>query len=157
MPYWQLYYHIVWSTRGREPTITLAIEPLIHDFIRVKAIGLGCIVYALNGMSDHIHLVASIPPTIAIATCIGQIKGVTTAKYNKRAQTREPIYWQEEYGIFSVDRKRLPGLIAYVEGQKQHHANNEIIVLLERDVEQSDNQINELPSAYGSIAELHDF
>jgi hypothetical protein len=33
------------------------------------------IVHAVHGMSDHVHLVATVPPTVAISRFIGQVKG----------------------------------------------------------------------------------
>jgi REP element-mobilizing transposase RayT len=48
MPYWQLFYHIVWSTKDREPLLTPDVEPIIHGFLRSKAIGLEAVVFALN-------------------------------------------------------------------------------------------------------------
>jgi hypothetical protein len=45
-----------------------------------------------------------------------------------------PFYWQEEYGVFSFDRKRLPNFIGYVERQKDHHTQGTIIPVLERDL-----------------------
>jgi putative transposase len=81
MPYWQLFYHIVWSTKNREPLLTPEAEPIIYGFLRNKALGLEANVYALNGYLDHTHLVASIPPKIAISKFVGQIKAVASVKY----------------------------------------------------------------------------
>jgi putative transposase len=132
MPYWQLFYHIVWSTKDRLPLLTSDVEALIHDLLRGKAIGLGATVFALNGALDHIHMVVAIPPKIAIAKFIGQIKAVASAKFNKSGISEVPFFWQEEYGVFSFDGKRLPNYIAYVECQKEHHAQGTIIPILER-------------------------
>ena len=38
-----------------------------------------------------------------------------------------------EYSAFSFDKKRLPYVVAYVDRQKVHHAQNELIPLLEKD------------------------
>ena len=131
MPYWQLFYHLVWSTKHREPLITPDVESIIYELLRTKAIGLGATVFAINGMSDHTHVVAAIPPKIAVARFTGQIKGVTSTKFNKMGLPHK-LYWQDEYGAFSFDAKRLPNYIAYVERQKEHHANNSTIPVLER-------------------------
>lgn len=132
MPYYQLFYHLVWATKNREPLLTPQVEPIIHNYVRTKAIGLGAIVFALNGIEDHVHVVASIPPRIAVATFVGQIKGVASTKFNKSYRDQPPFFWQEEYGAFSFDGKRLPNYIAYVERQKEHHANQRTIPILER-------------------------
>lgn len=143
MAYWQLHYHVVWTTKYREPTITPKHEEALFNFIRSKAYGLGSAVHALNGTGDHVHLVVSIPPKIAIARFVGQIKGVSSARYNEEVRENfEPrFYWQESYGIFSFDKKRLPYLVEYVRRQKEHHQENRIIPILEKDVENDDQQM----------------
>ena len=132
MSYWQLFYHIVWSTKNREPLINPSAEAEIYNLIRTKAIGLGGQVFSIGGLVEHVHVVTAIPPRIAIARFVGQIKGVTSAKYNQERSDAKKIYWQNEYGVFSFDRKRLPNVVAYVENQKQHHAENQLIPALER-------------------------
>ncbi len=122
MPYWQLFYHIVWTTKNRTPLLTPDVEPVIYGFLRAKAIGLGATLFALNGVADHVHMVAAIPPSIALSKFVGQVKGVASARFNQSGQSVTPFFWQEEYGIFSFDGKRLPNYIAYVECQKEHHA-----------------------------------
>jgi len=101
--------------------------------MRSKAIGLGGILFALNGVEDHIHMAVSIPASVAVSTFIGQVKGVASAHFNKG---RDPLAarfeWQDEYGAFSFDGKRLSNVIAYVENQKQHHAQHTTIPILER-------------------------
>ncbi|MCC6170258.1 MAG: transposase [Caldilineaceae bacterium] len=58
MPFWRLFYHLVWTTKQREPWLTPEVEPVIHDLLRAKAIGLGATVFALNGTVDHVHHIA---------------------------------------------------------------------------------------------------
>jgi len=119
--------------KKRQPLITPEIEPLIHGFMRSKAIGLGGTVFAIGGIEDHVHVVCSIPPKIAVATFIGQVKGASSAKVNQgRGDEEARFAWQEEYAVFSFDRKRLPYVVNYVEMQKQHHAEQSIIPILER-------------------------
>ena len=131
MPYWQLFYHLVWSTKNREPFLTPQVEPIVYGFIRSKTIGLGATLFALNGTEDHVHVVAAIPPAIAVAKFVGQVKGVSATKFNKGG-FGTAVQWQGEYGAFSFDGKRLQNFIAYVERQKKHHAENKIIPILER-------------------------
>ena len=148
MPYWQLFYHVVWATRNRSQFIIPDIEPIIYDSIRTKAIGLGGTVYALDGIADHVHLITSIPPTIAISTFTGMVKAVATAKFNKSGHPLAPIYWQESFGVFSFDRKRLPYFIEYVENQKIHHETGNKLSLLERIGDQEVKGIHDEPASY---------
>ena len=132
MPFWHLQYHFVWATKDLVPIIEPQAEPMIYDLIPGKAAGLGASVFAVNGMADHIHLVAAVPPRLAVADFIGQVKCTTSTRYNQGSQREMPLYWQDEYGVFSFDGKRLPNYIAYVENQKQHHAEGQLLRILER-------------------------
>jgi putative transposase len=131
MPYWQLFYHLVWSTKNRKPLLTPEAEAVVYGFIRSKVVGLGGTLFALNGAEEHVHVVTAIPPAIAVAKFVGQVKGATATRFNKGG-FGAVLYWQEEYGAFSFDGKRLPNFVAYVERQKEHHAQNRIIPILER-------------------------
>lgn len=132
MPYWRLFYHAIWATWCREPLISREVEPVVHDLLRSKAIGLGATVFALNGMEDHVHLVISVPPKLSLAGFIGKVKGATSTNFNKTGLLDRPLKWQEEYAVLSFDTKRLPQYVTYVENQKNHHARAELIPILER-------------------------
>jgi len=131
MPYWQLFYHVIWTTKQRRPLITSSVEPIIHGFLRRKAVDLGATVFALNGMADHVHLVVAIPPKISVSKFVGQVKAVASTKFNKLSSNELPFFWQKEYGVFSFDRKRLPNYVAYVRRQKEHHVQGTTIAILE--------------------------
>jgi REP element-mobilizing transposase RayT len=114
MAYGQLYYHIIWGTKYGEPIITVQIESILFDFIRSKAIGLGGFVYALNGIEDHVHMVAHIPVTIPVANFIGQIKGSSSTRINKSTDGGGHFFWQTSYSVFTISNNLVPAIINYV-------------------------------------------
>ena len=136
MPYCQLYYHLVWTTRSRTPLFTPAAEPLILDFVRWRAVGLGGAVFALSSAADHVHLVATIPPRVSVTSFINQVQSSAVAKFNRRSP-EDPLSWAEAFGALTFDGKRLPYVIAYVEQQKAHHAAGTLIPVLERTEERA--------------------
>lgn len=75
MTYWRLFYHLVWTTKRREPMITSDIEPDLYRALAHKAIEINTSVYAINGMPDHVHVVASIAPTVGIPHFVQMLKG----------------------------------------------------------------------------------
>jgi putative transposase len=137
LPYWQLFYHAVWATRNRERLLVPEAEPLAHRLIREKAVALGGVVHALNGMEDHVHLVVSIPPKLAPAFFIGQVKGASSNRLGQSRRLDCPFSWQDEYAVFSLDAKRLPYHVAYVDNQKLHHARDTVLPALERTGEEA--------------------
>ncbi len=146
MPYCQLHYHFVWRTRASEPLIVSRIESEVHGLLWKKALGIGGKVFAVNGMEDHVHVIASVPPAIAVADFVGKVKGYSSHQVNKQELADSYFRWQQEYGVFSFDRKRLPYFIAYVEGQKRHHGSGSTIRVLERTRVRAVSEIRE-PSA----------
>jgi putative transposase len=121
MPYHQLFYHIVWSTYERLPLINDHNRSAIHKAIIDKVQRLGGVVYAINSVGDHIHLVVSLPPTQALAACIGQLKGCSSHLAARLVQGAAPFRWQAEYGVISIGKGQLPQIVAYVERQQQRH------------------------------------
>jgi putative transposase len=129
MPFYRLFYHVVWTTKGRASLINEANCSVIFSAINDKVSQLGGTVYALNGMDDHVHLVCSIPTNVAVGTFIGQVKGTTSHLAGKLST--ESFTWQSEYGIISVSENQLGIVIAYVENQQRHHSTKTLNKTLE--------------------------
>jgi len=108
MPYWQLLYHLVWSTKDRQPLLTPQVEKRIHGYLTSKAVGLKGVVHAIGGTIDHVDMVVAIPPAISVSKFVGQIKGAVSTRFNKLGISDVRFKWQDEYGAFSFDAKRLP-------------------------------------------------
>ncbi len=133
MPYWRLFYHIVFGTKNREPLITPDIEKELHGYLTGKATGLGAIVYVVNGTEDHVHVVASVPPKIALSDFIGQIKGAASHHINHLPGRDGSLFdWQRGYGVLSFGEKHLDWVVDYVRHQKEHHRAGTTIAALER-------------------------
>ncbi len=131
MPYWQLYYHLVWATKRREPLIQVDLEPELYSYLRGKALSLGAIVHAIGGVADHVYVVAPIPPRIAVAAFVGQLKEASSHWVNHISGYPLRLDWQEGYGAFSLTRRALPFLGRYVLEQCRTHATGRVIPVLE--------------------------
>ena len=132
MPYWRLFYHFVWGTKRGEPFIQPAWARDLHNVIAAKATDLEAVVHAVGGIDNHVHLVVSIPPKIALSTFIGQVKGHTSHWINHSLSPDHAFAWQGEYGVVSFDATKLDRIVQYVHNQPQHHAARTLIHVLER-------------------------
>ena len=114
------------------PLITPQNRQPIYKTIAAKATELKSIAHAIGGIHDHVHLVATIPPSVSISQFIGEIKG-SSSHHASRLITGhiDPFQWQAEYGVLSVSEKNLQWIIHYVLDQEQHHANNTLNKTLE--------------------------
>lgn len=134
MSYWRLYYHLVWSTKKRLPLIKPEKETELYGYIIGKADYLGCIIHAIDGTENHIHLVASIPPSLSISQFVKKIKGSSSHHWNYIFATdSDKFYWQEGYGAFSLGSRQLETAVNYVKNQKVHHSQGTAIAALEKD------------------------
>lgn len=142
MSYRRLYYHLVWATYRRRPTITRDVERSIHRALRNKARELGVFVYAIGNIEDHIHLALSIPPTIAVAECIRHLKGASSYTVN-REHAGIDFAWQTGYGAFTFSDRAKPIVVAYVRNQKRHHRAGTTHPALERTPDDENEDYNE--------------
>jgi hypothetical protein len=109
---------------------------------------MGVTVFEVNGLPDHVHVVTTLPPKIAAAELIGQMKGFSAYMVNEKRIAQERFQWQAEYGAFSFDEKRLPFVIDYVRRQEAIHATGKTIRTLERDTEVSGSELHESLDLY---------
>ena len=136
MPYWRLYYHIVWATQGRAPLIKLEMEDAVYRIIGHKCGDEGGLAYAVNGIEDHVHVVAAVPTTIALADFVKGLKGSSSRFIHTEYEV--PFAWQVGYGIFTISERNLPTAIRYVQRQKEHHQAGTLISRLERFTSEND-------------------
>jgi len=132
MPYYQLYYHIVWATKERLPLITPELESDLHRYLRGKGLEIGGVVHAVGGVEDHVHVAVSIPPRLAVSTFIGQVKGASSHWVTHVVPVKMPFEWQEGYGVLSFGKQALPRVVEYVLNQRQRHHDRRLIQDMER-------------------------
>lgn len=134
--YTRLRYHLVFSTKNRQPFITPDIENLVYTALRRRAEDKGAAILIMNGVADHIHIVVAIPPTIAFADFMREIKTASTLSIRKMVPSLRLIFeWQDGYGAFTIDPENMQGVIAYVRNQKEHHAHHTLIERWEKSTE----------------------
>jgi putative transposase len=128
----ELYLHLVWATKWRADRLTEPWERLAYRCITQEAERLGCVVPALDGMPDHVHLVVRLPSTVSVAQLVKQIKGVSSATVNQnREEFTEPFAWQDGYSCFSISQSHLRVVISYVRRQKERHSQGKVWPLWE--------------------------
>jgi putative transposase len=153
MPFWRLYYHLIWTTKYREPLIDAGLEMRLFPYLRKKAGELGCQVFVVNGWVDHIHMVVTIPPSRSVAEVVKRLKGASSHEFME-------LTWQRGYGALSVGERHLAIAMAYVEKQKEHHQKSTTNTWLEKmDAESEqdsppDLQIRETGVGYGVWDEI---
>ena len=117
----EIYLHLVWATRNREPMLTPKIEPDVYRCINAALGELGCDLCAIGGLPDHVHVLVQVPTKCSAAQIVKLAKGASSRLINEAAHFSEALYWQEGYGVFSISLSHLKRVTAYVLDQKQRH------------------------------------
>lgn len=132
-----LTYHIVFSTKFREPFITPELRselyPCIGGIVRNK----GGALIRNGGVADHLHMVVRLRPDIALSDMVRLVKANSSKWANERGNVGgQRFAWQAGYGAFTVSPSQLPALIEYVERQEEHHRvrpfRDEYVAILEK-------------------------
>ncbi|MFU8807141.1 MAG: transposase [Bradymonadaceae bacterium] len=74
MPFTRLRYHFVTSIKGRAPWILPDVEIVIHKAMCGRAKELGGVIMLINGVEDHQHIIAAVPPNITVSSFVGEVK-----------------------------------------------------------------------------------
>jgi putative transposase len=119
--YTQILYHVVFATKGRQPVLA---ESHRDDLFRYAS---GVIKNSqrrpvwINGVKDHVHVLLSLHPTVALAGLLKNVKVASSIWIKENKVFPSFVGWQEGYGAFTYCLRDEPQLIAYLKRQEEHH------------------------------------
>ena len=122
--YSQLSLHIVFAVKHREALITPAFNKRLFSYIYGIIEGKKQKSLAVNGVSDHIHILAGVDHTVYIPDFVRDIKSDSSIFINERRLSPRHFNWQSGYGVFSHSRWERDRIIRYILNQEQHHQKN---------------------------------
>ena len=69
--YTQLFYHIVFSTKERQPLISSLLREELYKYIGGIVRGEGASLIEIGGVHDHVHLAVNLRANMAVADLRG--------------------------------------------------------------------------------------
>ena len=111
--------HCVFSTKLRRNLIPTEIQPDLWAFLGGIARKNGFKALIVGGTENHVHLLLSLPATMALAKAVQLVKGASSRWMNETR--RHDIAWQEGYGAFTIGISQKADTIAYIRSQAEHH------------------------------------
>jgi len=66
--------HVIFSTKDREPWLGSEVRPRMHAYLATVCRDLGAEFVHVGGVSDHVHIVTTLPRTVSQAQLIEEIK-----------------------------------------------------------------------------------
>lgn len=119
--YTQILYQIVYSTWNHEKTLEACNREELFKYIVVILKNKKCHLYRIGAVSDHIHIVTHLHPTVSLASLIKDVKLATTEYIKNKNLFPKFSGWQNGYGAFTYSFREKGGLIKYVKNQETHH------------------------------------
>ena len=116
-----LHYHVIFSTKNREPWISQDVEERIWKFLGGIARENGMKALLVGGMADHIHLALTLPPTQSVSKAMQLLKGGSSKWIKDALPGMRAFAWQDGYGAFGVSKSNLQEVVAYIQNQREHH------------------------------------
>jgi len=118
----QIYLHIVFSTKNREPFLhDKPFRARVHAYLAGICKGLDSPCLQVGGVADHVHVLSRLAKTIAVADLIRELKRDSTKWIKLEAPDLGEFHWQGGYGAFSISPGHVDGLIDYIKNQEEHH------------------------------------
>ena len=121
--YTQILYHIVFSTKERIPCLIEQNRERLYNYIWGIIKNKKSLLYRINGVDEHIHILSSLHPTICLSDFVKEIKACSTLWIKENNIFSDFTCWQIGYGAFTCSIKEKEVIINYIKNQKEHHKN----------------------------------
>jgi REP element-mobilizing transposase RayT len=112
-------YHIVFSTKQRTQLIPADAQPRLWNYLAGIARNHGMRTFAVGGTENHVHILLTLPPDLAIADAVRTLKSNSSRFMRESSRL---FGWQEGYGAFSVSPPQVAAVKNYIANQAAHHS-----------------------------------
>ena len=141
MSFVKIWIHLVFSTKDREPLLSIDFRYDLHKHIIQNCKEKDIFLQAINGYTDHLHCLISLGKDQTISKVSQLIKGESSFWINKNNFTADKFSWQDDYFAVSVSESQLETVINYIKNQEKHHSTKSF-----------DDEVNEFMTRYGWAA-----
>ena len=95
--------------------------PRIFQYIGGLIGNIGGIAIEVGGVCDHVHILTTLPKTMAVADFVRTIKANSSKWIRQISDYYLPFCWQDGYGAFSVSPSLIEKTVNYIRNQEKHH------------------------------------
>jgi putative transposase len=117
----QIYTHIVFHTKNNKQLIKPEIEVELYSYLGGILRNYKSNPIQIGGTSDHIHILCTLPKTMAPADLLEEVKKSSSKWIKTKGSGYQNFYWQDGYGGFSVSYSGVEAVKKYILTQKEHH------------------------------------
>jgi REP element-mobilizing transposase RayT len=131
-----VYVHITFSTKHRNPFIDDTIKHELWTYLGGICKKLECYPIRVGGYNDHIHICCTLSKKITQIKLLEEVKKESSKWMKTKGKQYENFYWQDGYGIFSVNPSEVEKVVEYIDNQEEHHRKRtfqeELLIFLKK-------------------------
>jgi REP element-mobilizing transposase RayT len=116
-----LLYHLVFSTKDREPWLQGELRPRLREYLSGAIRSEGGFCLLANGVADHIHLLARLRQDKAVSDVLRAIEANSSGWIHDAFPKLRSFHWQDGYGAFRVSKSQMETVRRYIARQEAHH------------------------------------
>ncbi len=120
-----LNYHLVVATKYRRRVLTGEMMARLRAIAVQRCVDWGGDLLEMNGESDHAHFLLRLPPSVAPASFVNNLKTTSSRLLRKEFAEHvnkfywKPVFWSRSYCIISCGGAPLSVVKQYIENQRQ--------------------------------------
>ena len=116
-----LHYHLIFSTKGRVPSIPPEIQSRLWEYLGGIVRNAGGIAIQIGGSTDHVHLLVTLRQDRALSDFMRELKAGASGWIHDTFPHLADFAWQVGYGAFTVSHSGLDSVKIYIANQEEHH------------------------------------
>lgn len=117
----KVYIHITFSTKDRQYLIDEKIRESLFQYLGGVCKGLECNPVKVGGYTDHVHILCLLSRKIAQMNLLEELKKQSSKWIKTQGNAYSNFYWQDGYGVFSVNPTQIDMVVDYIKNQEEHH------------------------------------
>ncbi|MDP1620937.1 MAG: transposase [Bacteroidales bacterium] len=119
--YSQIYIQVVFAVQGRDNLLQQPWREEIFKYMSGIIKGKNQKPIIVNGVSNHVHLLIGLRPSMALSDLVRDVKNNTSNFINDKKIVRGKFSWQEGFGSFSYAHSQIGLVYQYILHQEEHH------------------------------------
>jgi putative transposase len=127
---WECKYHVVWIPKYRKKSLYQGLRRYLGELLKDLAAQKECKILEGHLVSDHVHILISIPPKYSVSQAVGFIKGksaiaIARNYMGRRKNFTGQSFWARGYYVSTVGKMRRPSVsISSIKKKRTGELNN---------------------------------
>ena len=118
----KLVVHLVFTTKYRRKLFDAIMIGQLREAFESACVKLECELVEMNGEADHVHLLISYPPRLAVSVMVNNLKSVSSRMLRLQnshleRQSKNAALWSRSYFACTAGGATIDTLKAYIESQ----------------------------------------